>query len=608
MTWFSIKASFFTSSLVTLFVLSLLSCSQIQKPVTEPFFAATAPPEIQEFRWSNGKQPKSFDPARAAAAPETDIVRAIYEGLTELDPRSLDAVPAVAEKWSASEDNRVWTFNLRESARWANGKRVTAHDFVASWKRLKNLGEKTAHRDLLKNIVGFDDDTSQSESTDFQHSTGEDVNPNQTNPPSESVDAASKDQETPENNTANAKKSSAAEATIGVEAIDDTTLKVSLELADKDFPNLVANPIFRPVYGGGIAFEKNPLDKNIVTNGPFTLAESGESGVIVERSGSYWNKLAVKLERIRFVPMETAEAALDAYRKGQIDAVTNAQFEPLALKLLEPFDDFRRTKHSALNFYEFNTNNPPFNDRRVREALATAIDRDRLIETELASTAQPATDFLALGEKSKTALSFDAKNARDLLEKAGYPNGEGIPQIRLVINRNDVQQRVARAIARMWKQNLNIDTHIIVVENNEIEAVRANNDFDIIRRGVVLPTGDELAGMTAIFRGIVVKPAIPLRLTETNDVRANDLALSTGEKEAESTDGLSETDTKREVNVITRDDALYDLRAMPLYFPESYALVKPYVYGFDTNALDAPSIKHIGINNAWQPPNAAAQN
>src|SRR5438045_4433102 len=126
----------------------LASCSEIQRPQPEPFVAETVPPAKQEFRWSNGKLPKSFDPARAAAAPETDVVRALFEGLTELDPRTLEAVPAAAEKWTASDDQRNWTFHLRKGARWSNGKRVTANDFVVSWKRLIALGDKTAHREL----------------------------------------------------------------------------------------------------------------------------------------------------------------------------------------------------------------------------------------------------------------------------------------------------------------------------------------------------------------------------------------------------------------------------------------------------------------------------
>jgi oligopeptide transport system substrate-binding protein len=144
---------------LALFILfaALLSpaCSEISTPKSEPLIVQTAPPAKQEFRWSNGKMPKSFDPALAAAAPETDIVRALFEGLTDIDPRTLREKPAVAEKWTASEDLKTWTFFLRSDAKWSNGEPVTAHDFVRSWTRLAKMGAGVPHRTLFYNIEGL---------------------------------------------------------------------------------------------------------------------------------------------------------------------------------------------------------------------------------------------------------------------------------------------------------------------------------------------------------------------------------------------------------------------------------------------------------------------
>src|SRR6187402_139610 len=131
----------------------LSSCAELKSPEPNPYLAETQPPAIQEFRWSNGGMPKSLDPARASSAPETDVVRAIYEGLTEVDPKTHKAIPALAEAWSVSIDGKTWSFILREDAKWSNGARVTASDFVRSWKRLFELGESTAHRHLLANFA-----------------------------------------------------------------------------------------------------------------------------------------------------------------------------------------------------------------------------------------------------------------------------------------------------------------------------------------------------------------------------------------------------------------------------------------------------------------------
>ncbi|HYG80479.1 MAG TPA: ABC transporter substrate-binding protein, partial [Pyrinomonadaceae bacterium] len=99
----------------------------------EQFYGRAVAPRAQEFRWSDGGLPQVFDPALAAAAPDTDAVRALYEGLTEYDPKTLAPVPGVAARWESSPDARVWTFHLRRDARWSNNDAVTAHDFVRSW-------------------------------------------------------------------------------------------------------------------------------------------------------------------------------------------------------------------------------------------------------------------------------------------------------------------------------------------------------------------------------------------------------------------------------------------------------------------------------------------
>lgn len=595
------------------------SCAELKRPETEPFFAETPPPPQQEFRWSNGKTPKSFDPARAAAPPETDIVRAVYDGLTDLDPKSLKAVPGIAEKWESSPDLRTWTFHLRKDARWSNGEPVTAGDFVSSWKRLVGLKDKVANPFLFQNIVGMKEKAVSTEHqsddpTDFVHDASPDLRtpfrkiqpePNSAASSQPSPHAAS---QPPSADDLAARKDA---AKFGAEAVDDLTLKVSLESPDKDFPQLVANPIFRPVYGDGKEFDKPGLDATLVTNGAFRITSADNSAVIVERSDNYWNRQSVGLERVRFVSMDSPEKALEAYRAGTIDAVSNAEFEPLALKLLTPFDDFRRSTHSALNFYEVNPKNAPFSDRRVREALAISIDRVRLTEGELEGSTQPAYSFLPLGEPNTKELSLDVVRAKDLMAKAGYENGKDFPQIRLVINRNDTQQRVAKTVAKMWKDNLNVDTQVIVKESSEMEKIRTDGDFDLIRRGAVMPTPDEFVSLTSVFGPLKGSSAEAGRNPKKEELSAD---LRSEQKPPQETRPLGGPSDKEELipgikpkkmptpePTPSEENSIFDIFAIPLYFPTSYSLVKPYVQGFEMNGLDAPSLKEVTIDNTWQP-------
>src|SRR4051812_15178137 len=143
-----------TTVAVILLVLCLThsSCFTTVDPAT--YYGQVVVPGSQMFRWSDGGLPQTFDPAFAAAAPDTDVVRALFEGLTDYDPRTLQAIPAVATRWESSADHRSWTFYLREDARWSNGEKVTASDFVKSWERILKIGALAPHTELLSNIEG----------------------------------------------------------------------------------------------------------------------------------------------------------------------------------------------------------------------------------------------------------------------------------------------------------------------------------------------------------------------------------------------------------------------------------------------------------------------
>ncbi len=627
--WKSRKKSVFICGYLwtIVFVLFSIGCSQLETPKSEPFYAETAPPQKKEFRWSNGKTPKSFDPARASAAPETDIIRAIYEGLTDTDPQTLQTAPAIALEWKSSEDYKTWTFVLRKDARWSNGERVTAKDFVRSWKRLATLGEQVSHRELLRNIVGLQSAQTEipltipNETDDAPIFPPETFDPNQTlpnlqtNSNSNANVAAQSSPSPPAANVSNAPKpiiEKPSAPPFGVKAIDNFTLEIALEKPDKDFPALVAHPIFRPIYGDGKNFETGKLNADIVTSGAFRVSSVGQDGITLDRAEKYWNREAVELERVRFVPTENAEKALAAYRSGEIDAVTNADFAPLALKLLTPFEDFRRTTHSAINFYEFNRNRAPFDDRRVREALTMAIERERLTEDEMDGASLPAYNFSPVEKPGAARLVQDAARAKTLLTESGFPNGENFPVVKLLINRNNMQQRIARSVAKMWKRNLNIETEIVVKDAKEIGAAWATDEFSMLRRGVVLPTANETVNLQAIFESQIEPLTVPIvenPSSAPNDSRnvansnADNSLLQSESPTSEATPPPVEninSDATDNV-ILTEDQAISELPAIPLYFPTSYSLIKPYIQGFDTNVLDAPSLKTVKINNDWQP-------
>ncbi|HYX43263.1 MAG TPA: peptide ABC transporter substrate-binding protein, partial [Pyrinomonadaceae bacterium] len=482
------RLSRWRDKLAVVLVVSLLfvgsSCFETEQG--ELYYGQARAPRQQEFRWSDGGLPQTFDPALAAAPPDTDAVRALFEGLTDYDPQTLAPVAGVATRWESSADKRTWTFYLRRDAHWSNGTPVRAQDFLRSWQRTLGLGERAPHADLLANIVGATQEPSHATPTTAAtatptpeqkqtHDTKEQLAATSNNSPNNPPDH----QPTPEATPHSATVSPA--PAFGVEAVNDYTLRVQLERPDENFPALVAHPVFRPVQLSDAAEpdkENAPtsaakqaapveLPSPVVSNGAFQLAKLSDEAVVLERAQNYWNAGAVALERVRFVNVPDTEAALAAYRAGDVDAVTNKNIEPLAVKLLAPYKDFRRATFGALTYYEFNTAHAPFDDLRVRQALTLAVDRARLSADTLDGATEPADKFMPTAEADEQdenrpseqagpKLVYDVARAQKLLGAAGYPGGYGFPHIRLLVNRNEQQRAVAQTITAMWHSNLGV--------------------------------------------------------------------------------------------------------------------------------------------------------
>lgn len=570
----------------------------------EPFYGRSIAPRAQEFRWSDGGLPQVFDPALAAAAPDTDAVRALYEGLTEYDPKTLAPVPGVAARWEASEDGRIWTFHLRRDARWSNNDPVTAQDFVRSWQRTLELGDRAPHARLLTNIEGVAPPVVYPSPSPSPAPTPETSQP-------AARDSSRKEEP---------KKETKIEAqpqpvTFGAEAIDDYTLRVRLQRPDPGFPALASHPVFRPVHklDSLSAEQGSAAPVRPVSNGAFQLTKVGEDGVVLERAKSYWDAGAVSLQRVQFVPAKDAETALAAYHAGEVDAVTNAGFEPLALKLLTPYRDFRRATFGALTYYSFNTARPPFDDVRVREALAIAIDRDRISQDELGGATEPAKKFLPAqmsasdpGQTTATPIERNVERARALLAEAGYPQGDKFPKIRLLVNRNAQQRQVAEAIAAMWRNALGVETEIILKDWAEYEIAFREGDYDVARRSYVIQAADESASLRGMFEPetppVIMLTAQGVEQTAQKKAEASKDGTGAGDAAKESATQPPEASVPALLPILSEAQALRELPAMPIYFASSYALVKPYVVGFDSNLLDAPSLKHVRIDTSWQQP------
>jgi oligopeptide transport system substrate-binding protein len=400
----------------------------------------------------NGDEPADVDPHVTTGIPEFHIQLALFEGLVGKDPQTLEVVPAVAESWEISEDNKTYTFKIRESAKWSNGDPVTAEDFVWSWQRalLPALGNQYAYSlHVIKNAEAFN----RGDITDFSQ--------------------------------------------VGVKALDERTLKVELENPTPYFLQLLDHHSMYPVHRAtiekfGTADQRGSLwtrPENFVGNGPFTLKEwSPNKVLVVERNPLYWDADLVRLNEIHFYPVQESSTAERMFRAGQLHIVQDLPTHKIKAYREENSDVLRSFPHFATYFYRLNVDRPPLDDARVRRALAYSIDRELLTARVTKGGERPAFSLTPPDTNDYTAkakMSHNVELARELLAEAGYPNGEGFPPLTILYNTMEDHQKLAVAIQQMWKQALNID---VTLENQDWKVFLSNlrtRDYDVARAGWV---------------------------------------------------------------------------------------------------------------------------
>jgi oligopeptide transport system substrate-binding protein len=407
---------------------------------------------------NNATEPADLDINLSTGAPEARLHEALFEGLTRLDPGTLEVEPGVAERWDISEDQLVYTFHLRANARWSDGHPVTAHDFLATVRRLLTPALASDRVQEMYYLAGAED---------FYHGRIQDF-----------------DQ-------------------VGVKVIDDRTIQYRLRYPKPFFLKSVARPTWCPIPRhvierlNGMARRDSGWTRpeNFVSNGPFVLKEwRPRQFLSVERSPTYWNRDTVRLSAVRYYPIESQTADELAFRAGQLHKTHVLPANKVEVWRREDPALLRSVPRSGTYFYAFNVTKPPFNDVRVRRALALTVDRELLTKHILGTGELPAYHFIVDGTGgsyvSKTNLPYDPPAARRLLAEAGFPEGRGFPQVAVLYNTTERHRTIAEAVQQMWRKELGID---ISLRNEEwgvyLQSMDTKN-FDIVRTGLLLEPYD----------------------------------------------------------------------------------------------------------------------
>lgn len=400
--------------------------------------------------WGNGTEPASLDPHIATGVPEHHIMSSVMEGLVLKDRKSLEPRPGVAESWTISDDGRIYTFKLRDDARWSNGDPHIANDYVWSWWRALQpaLGNQYAYMLFpIKNAKRYYD----RETEDF--------------------------------------------GDVGVKALDQRTLQVTLTNPTPYFLQLLDHYSLFPVHQAtiekfGKADQRGTrwsYEGNLVSNGPFKLDEwKINRHITVTRNLHYWDNDNVALNGIVFKPVENTVTEERMFRAGQLHVTSNVPADKISTYRKSNSTELKIAPYLGTYFYRLNIKTPQLQDRRVRRALGMAIDREKLVENITKGGQIPAYTMTppgTMGYYPTSTLAFDPEGAKNLLSEAGYPNGEGFPAIEILYNTNEGHRKIAVALQEMWKDYLNIDIKLLNQEWKVYLATESAGDYQISRGG-----------------------------------------------------------------------------------------------------------------------------
>ncbi|WP_192033694.1 peptide ABC transporter substrate-binding protein [Pantoea agglomerans] len=492
-------------------------------------------------------EPASLDPLKAVGLPEIQVIRDLFEGLTNQDAQG-KIVPGVAQSWSSS-DNKTWVFTLRNNARWSNGDPVTAQDFVYSWQRLVDPKNSSAFA-WFAGLSGI-----------------------------QNAAAITKGEMTPDK--------------LGVVAQSKNQLKVTLDRPVPWFPALVANVALFPVPQKIIAQQGDSWTSpgKLVGNGAYQLSERVvNEKIVLTRNPHYWDDAHSVLTKVTFVPINEESSATKRYRSNDIDITESFPKNMYALLKKTMPGEVYTPDQLGTYYYAFNTQKGPTADVRVRKALSWSIDRKVIAEKVLGTGEKPAWHFTPdvtagfkplptfMQQHDQNSLNAQAKS---LLAAAGYGPGKPL-KLKLLYNTSESHQKIAIAVASMWKKNLGVD---VTLENQEWKTYidsRNSGNFDVIRASWVGDYNEPSTFLNLLTSG-----------NSSNIARFNnaDYDAVIAKASRETSDQVRNSDYNRAEQILAEQAPI-----APIYQYTNGRLIKPWVKGYPiTNPEDVAYSRELWI-------------
>ena len=413
-------------------------------PSTQPTEGATSGVSTDYLVYNVGDEPKTWDPQLNTSSMGGHIILNLYDGLVRDTQDGIQMASAESYTTSANAEgveDTVYTFTLRDGLKWSDGEPVTAYNYEYAWKRACSPEMASPYAFLMTDYI----------KGAYEYFSGE----------------GSADD-------------------VAVKALDDKTLQVELKQPTAYFLNLVGWFTYMPcredMASTGEGWEKDPA--KCVTNGAFTLEEyQVGSHILLKKNENYWNADNVELAGVKVLFITDANTSLQGYQAGEINVTSILPGEEVP-RLLAEDPNFSSDPALGTTYFMFNMDADVVNDLNVRKALSLAIDRSMIVDQVLRNGATPASAFVAPTFKLSTGESvrpldengnvveeyeidpYSAKveEAKAYLAEAGYPNGEGFPELEILYYESGNNGLICEAVQQMWKDNLGISVKLQVQE------------------------------------------------------------------------------------------------------------------------------------------------
>ncbi|MGL5357248.1 MAG: peptide ABC transporter substrate-binding protein [Cetobacterium sp.] len=491
-----------------------------------------------------GADPRTVDPQLNTAVDGSVVAANVFEGLYAEGENGV-AVPGVAESVDISADGKVYTFKIRETAKWSDGKPVTANDFVYAFKRALNPETGMEYAYQL-----------------FYLMNGEKVYNGEVN-----------------------------EADLGVQALDDRTLQITLENSTPYFLSLTTMPVYVPlredIVKGNSAWAIDA--KTYIGNGPFKVGEwSPKESITLVPNEHYWARSEVKIDELRLDMIVDDKTSLNAFKSGEIDIITSPPSSEIPSLLSS--GEAKVYPYLGTYFYAVNmtgnNSNPEvakfLGNSKVRKALALSLNKKLIADEVVKGGQSPARSFVPQGILATDGEDFtrnskylpeegDVQLAQKLLVEAGYTTPESMPKITFTFNTGDGHAMVAQAVQDMWKKNLGVDVEIKNEEWAVFQTTRSSKNYDIARHGWIADYNDPMNFLDLWISG----------------GGNNDAGYSNPQYDAYLRDAQKESDPKKRTELLHKaeDILMEDMPVIPLYYYTNVVVANPKVKGWISSPL-----------------------